>query len=73
MKFSAKWKAEQLKTMRVTENPANYEEKYYGYKYFIEFLNTHKIVGAFKTQRELEARLDEIIRDGVSDNGGIFY
>ena len=73
MKFSAKWKAEQLKTMRVTENPTNYEEKYYGYKYFIEFHNTNKIVGAFKTQRELEARLDEIIRDGVNDNGGIFY
>ena len=73
MKFSAKWKAEQLQTMRVTENPVNYEEKYYGYKYFIEFNNTHKIVGAFKTQRELEERLDEIIRDGVNDNGGIFY
>ena len=73
MKFSAKWKAEQLQTMRVTENPINLTDKYYNYKYFIEFNNTHKIVGAFKTQRELEARLDEIIRDGVSDNGGIFY
>ena len=73
MKLSTKWKAEQLKTMRVTESPINLTDKYYNYKYFIEFNNTHKIVEAFKTQRELEARLDEIIRDGVNDNGGIFY
>ena len=73
MKYSIKLKIANLGTMRVTENPTNYEEKYHGYKYFIEFLSTHKIIGAFKTQRELEARLDEIIRDGVNDNGGIFY
>ena len=73
MKYSIKVKSANLGTMRVTENPINYEDKYHGYKYFIEFLSTHKIIGAFKTQRDLETRLDEIIRDGVSDGSGIFY
>lgn len=73
MKKSIKTKAEKLNTMFITENPINFSDKYIGCKYFIVFNNTHKIVGGFKTQKELEKRIDEILVDGAHDGSSIFY
>lgn len=41
-----------------TENPLNFGG-YEGYKYFFCYHNTHTIVAAFKSQREIEEYIDE--------------
>ena len=54
--------------MFVTENIFTDEQnndEYRNCKYFILFCNTYKVVGGFRTQRELEEKLDEIIKEGV--------
>ena len=66
-------KANQLSSMYVTENPINFTDSEIGYKYFVCFHNTHKIVKRCKTQNELEMELDDIIANGASDNGCTFY
>lgn len=69
-------KADKLKTMFVTMNIINQEQnddKYKGCKYFLLFHNTYKIVGGFQTQRELEEKIDEILTEGVSQQGYIFF
>ena len=40
-------------------------DEYRDCKYFILFYNTYKVVEGFRTQRELEEKLDEIIEEGV--------
>ena len=66
-------KAKELKTMYITENPVDLTDDDMGYKYFICFDNTHKIVARCKTQNELEIAIDQIIVNGTSDNGCTFY
>lgn len=76
MKKSIKVKAKQLKTMFVTTSVFNQEQnsdEYRGCKYFILFHNTYKVVGGFRTQRELEEKLDEILKEGVQQNAYIFF
>lgn len=73
MKKSILEKSKQLFSMYITEEPFNLSSEDYGYKYFIVFHNTHKIVGRFKTQWELEERIDEIIESGQQDGGGTFH
>lgn len=76
MKKSIEEKAKKLKTMFVTTNIFNSEQnddKYKGCNYFILFHNTYKIVDGFKTQRELEERLNEILEEGVKQNAYIFF
>lgn len=75
MKKSIEEKAKQLKSMFVTTNIFNSKQidDYKGCKYFILFHNTYKIVAGFKTQKELEERLDEIIKEGVQQEAHIFF
>lgn len=77
MKKRIEEKAKRLKTMFVTTSIFNNEQidfdKYKGCKYFILFHNTYKVVDGFKTQRELEWRLDEILKEGVHNDGHIFF
>ncbi len=65
--------ANQLKTMYVTENPFNINDRYYGYKYFICFHNTHKIYAAYKNQDDLINELEYILENGTTDGGYVFY
>jgi len=73
MKKSIISKINKLQTMHVTESPFNLSEEDYGYKYFIAFDNTNKIVGRYKTQQELEEGIDEILENGVSQGSHTFY
>lgn len=73
MKKSVEVKANQLKSMYVTESPVNFDDRHFGMKYFICFHNTHKIVDAFKTQKELEERIDDILENGVTENACAFF
>lgn len=41
-----------------TDCPLNYNDDYYGYKYFFVYHSTHNIAKAFRTQWELEEFLD---------------
>ena len=77
MKKRIEEKAKKLKTMFVTTSIFNREQidrdEYRGCKYFILFHNTYKVVGGFKTQIELEWRLDDILENGVHGDGCIFF
>ena len=77
MKKRIEEKAKRLKTMFVTTSIFNSEQinndEYRGCKYFILFHNTYKIVDGFKTQIELECRLDDILENGVYGDGHIFF
>ena len=46
-------------TFHFTENPVNYDDRYYGMKYFFCYDNTYTVIEAFKTQAEL----DEFLRE----------
>lgn len=59
--------------MYVTTNPVNFTDSEIGYKYFICFYNTHKIVARCKTQKELELEIDEIILNGANDGRATFH
>ena len=73
MKKSVSAKIAQLKTMYVTETPFNVREEDRGNKYFIVFHNTNKIVASFKTQIELEEKMDDILENGQSDGDRVFF
>lgn len=73
MKKSIIKKANKLGSMHITENPVNLTDREYGYKYFIEFDNTYKIVGRYKTQSELEEGIDEILENGISQESGTWF
>lgn len=62
MKKSIIEKANKL-DLRVSDNPVNYNDENIGYKYFVEYYNTYKLIGRFKTQRELEEFLDDEIKN----------
>ena len=47
--------------LRVTDEPVNMDDRNYGYKYFLESISTHQVVGRFDTQRCIEYWLDEEI------------
>lgn len=69
MKKSIEEKAKKLKSIFVTTNIFNEEQinndSYKGCKYFILFYSTYKILDGFKTQKELEEKIDEILKEGV--------
>lgn len=53
-----------------TENPPNDVDEYHGYKYFVCFQNTHKVICAWKTQTEAVDGLKDLLEtrlvwDGV--------
>ena len=66
-------KADKLRSMYVTESLFNVPDEYANNKYFIKFHSTHKFVAGAKTQRELEEKIDEILKYGVSDGSHIFF
>jgi hypothetical protein len=66
-------KVNKLKSMYVTDNPINYDDRYYGKSWFICFDNTNTVVSAHNTQRELEEELDSIIECGVNQGNYTFY
>lgn len=51
--------------MYFTENPVNFNDDYYGYKYFLCWQNTHGIYKAFKTQQECVEELEELIKEKI--------
>lgn len=63
----------QLKTMYLTENPVNLSDDDFGYKYFICFHNTHKVVARTRNIPDMVEKLQDIIENGVSDGNGTFY
>lgn len=76
MKKAIQEKADRLKSMFVTTNIFNQEQsndKYKGCKYFILFHNTYKIVDGFRTQKELEEKIDEILEEGVQEQQHILF
>ena len=76
MKRSIQEKANRLKSMFVTTDIFSQEQnddKYNGCKYFILFHNTYKIVDGFRTQKELEEKIDEILEEGVHQQQHIFF
>lgn len=73
MKKSIIEKSKKLKSMYVTVCPIYSTDEDYGYKYFIVFHHTHKIVSRHKTQKDLEIKLDDILEDGIIQDSAIFY
>lgn len=65
--------AKQLGTMYLTENPINLSDEDYGYKYFICFHNTHKVVRRAKNIPDMIEALQDIIENGVRDGSREFY
>lgn len=63
----------QLKTMYLTENPVNLSEGDMGYKYFICFHNTHKVVNRFKNIPDTIEALEDIIENGARQGAHVFY
>lgn len=55
-----------------TDNHINFDDKYFGYKYFIVFQNTHKIYQAYRTQSELTDGLYDMIDNGIRD-GSVWW
>lgn len=62
-----------LKTMYLTENPANIGDDDYGYKYFICFNNTGRVAARSKSIHDMIQKLENIIENGVDVDGHIFY
>ena len=73
MKKSLIAKIAQLETMYVTETPFKSREKDRGNKYFIVFYDTNKVVASFKTQKDLEEKIDDIFANGQSDGDRLFF
>lgn len=65
--------AEQLGTMYLTENPVNLSDDDFGYKYFVCFQNTHKVVRRTKNIPDMIEELQDIIENGVTDGNGEFH
>lgn len=65
--------ASQLQTMYLTENPINYDDNWYGCKYFICFHNTHSIVKGFSNIPDTIEFLSYVIENGFSINGITFF
>ncbi|MGL5329832.1 MAG: hypothetical protein ACRDD7_11210 [Peptostreptococcaceae bacterium] len=65
--------AKQLGSMYLTDSPVNFDDDNYGYKYFICFHNTHKVVFRGRNIPETIEALQNIIENGVCDGSGIFY
>lgn len=65
--------AKELKTMYLTENPINFSDEDYGYKYFICFHNTHTVVYRTTNIPDMIEILNDIIKNGVEIDGYTFY
>lgn len=65
--------AEELKTMYLTENPVNFNDEDYGYKYFICFHNTHRIIARSKNITDMIDIIKDIIKNGAYVEGCTFY
>lgn len=65
--------ASKLKTMYLTENPPNLDDKWYGYKYFICFHNTHTIAKAFYNIPDTIEFLNDVIENGYTTGSYTFY
>lgn len=46
-----------------TENLVNYDDKYYSYRYFLLWTNTHGVFAAYKTQTEAIEGMQLIIEE----------
>ena len=65
--------AEQLKTMYLTENPINYNDRWHGCKYFICFHNTNTIVQGFSNIPDTIEFLNDVLENGVTSGSHTFY
>jgi len=55
-------KAKRLPSMHITDTPHFNNPANAGYRYFIEFDNLYGIVGRYKTEKELEEKINSILR-----------
>lgn len=55
-----------------TENPVNIDD-WWGYKYFLCFENTHKVICACKSQADMIEALQDIIEVGGVWDGNYFF
>ena len=66
--------AKQLRTMYLTESPVNFDDtNSIGYKYFLCFHNTHKIVAKTRNISDMIKKIEDVIENGATDGNFTFY